>query len=123
MRKILFLTALFCVPLFSASDDDPVGKDFVVTAVRTTSPIEIDGLLNEEVWHNGNSITHFTQRDPNEGRQASEKSEVRVAYDDQALYVSAKLYDSCPDSIEARLGRRDSYDSADLFGFFVDLVL
>ena len=120
MRKILFLTALFCVPLFSASNDDPVGKDFVVTAVRTTSPIEIDGLLNEEVWHNGNSITRFTQRDPNEGRQASEKSEVRVAYDDQALYVSAKLYDSCPDSIEARLGRRDSYDSADLFGFFVD---
>ena len=60
------------------------------------------------------------QRDPVEGAAPSESTAVFVAYDDDAVYIAARLYDSAPDSILARLGRRDAGIHADEFTFYVD---
>ena len=81
----------------------------------------IDGLLNEDIWQNGNCIDKFTQRDPDEGKPGTQKTEVRIAYDDKALYIGAHMFDSNPDSIVARLGRKDDHMDADRFYFFIDL--
>ena len=70
-------------------------------AARLTEPVKIDGVLDEHVWQNGNAITEFKQRDPDEGAAPSQRTEVRVAYDDDALYVGARLHDD-----RARLDRR-----------------
>ena len=91
-----------------------------VRAARLTSAISVDGLLSEEVWKNGNAVTEFKQRDPNEGAPASQRTEVRVAYDDDAIYVGARLYDTAPESIYVRLSRRDVSVPADRFSIYLD---
>src|SRR5258707_1193237 len=91
-----------------------------VHAVRTTTPIVVDGLLSEDVWAAAPAVTTFTQRDPTEGAAPSEKTEVRIAYDDEAIYVGARLFDSQPRTIVGRLGRRDASLGADELTFYVD---
>ena len=91
-----------------------------VRAVRLATPIVVDGVLDEEVWTSAPAVTTFVQRDPTEGAAPSEKTEVRLAYDDEALYVGARLFDSHPAGIVARLGRRDADLGADEVTFYVD---
>ncbi len=111
------LTLLATAP--SATDSLP-GSKRPVTAVRTPVPIVIDGLLTEPVWSNGNAATWFRQSDPVEGAEPSQRTEVRMAYDDEALYVGARMYDTAPESILARLSRRDVSIPADRFGIYLD---
>src|SRR5436189_42057 len=53
-----------------------------VHAVRLTEPVKVDGILSEEVWRTAPPAAAFLQRDPTEGAAPSEKTEVRIAYDD-----------------------------------------
>jgi hypothetical protein len=91
-----------------------------VRAIRLTSPVTVDGVLDEPVWQSGQAITNFTQRDPDEGAPPSQRTEVRIAYDDDALYVGARLYDTAPDSILKPLTRRDTFVPGDQFALFLD---
>ncbi len=88
-------------------------------AVRSVGEIKVDGTLSEVVWHRP-GFDSFTERDPNEGTKPSERTEIWVAYDQEALYVAARMFDSSPDSIVARLARRDTKISSDYFVFYVD---
>ena len=90
------------------------------TARRAQETVSIDGRLSEEVWRREPMITELAQRSPDEGRPATERTEVFVAYDDDALYVGARLYDSRPDGIVRRLARRDGESSADAFRVYLD---
>jgi hypothetical protein len=74
-------------------------------AQRITEPITIDGRLDEAVWEEASPVTEFTQVVPNEGQPASQRTEVRFLYDDEAIYVGARLHDT--GEIRGRLGRRD----------------
>ncbi|RMG27222.1 MAG: hypothetical protein D6732_20400, partial [Methanobacteriota archaeon] len=94
------------------------GNPREVPAYRLNSPIHLDGVLNEPVWANP-GVTGFTQQDPLEGQPATEKTVVWVAYDDEALYVGIRVYDS-PDSIIARMGRRDQDLASDFIGIGID---
>jgi hypothetical protein len=82
--------------------------------------IVLDGLLSEDGWSSASAVSDFTQREPDEGAAATERTEVRVLYDDNALYVGARLYDRRPDSVLAQLARRDRGASADRFIVFLD---
>lgn len=95
------------------------GPDLVVTAVRTMEPIKVDGVLDEKVWQ-GEGYGGFIQSDPSEGSPASEKTVVRLAYDNKAIYISAQLLDSEPNKIIGLLGRRDDFVDSDWFIFAVD---
>src|ERR1700752_1779027 len=86
-----------------------------VHAVRATSAIVIDGLLEDEVWLKAPAVTAFTQRDPEEGKPVSEATELRVAYDADALYVAARMNDREPARIARQLARRDQRAEADSF--------
>ncbi len=91
----------------------------VAHAVRTTSPIVLDGHLNEPAWASAPVTSSFTQVDPEEGRPASQRTEVRVLYDDAFLYVGVRLHDSGP--VIGRLGRRDmDLGDSDWFGVMID---
>ena len=91
----------------------------VSRAVRATGHITLDGRLDERAWTEAPPTTIFTQIDPLEGQPASQQTEVRVVYDNDALYVGARLHDSGP--ITARLGRRDmSLGDSDWFGVMID---
>lgn len=86
---------------------------------RTNNKIEIDGKLDEDAWKLPGT-TKFFQQNPNQGEPASEKTEVWIAYDDDAIYIAAKLYDSHPDSILSNLSRRDYSTVADAFQVYLD---
>ena len=75
-------------------------------AVRAQTEIDLDGRLDEPVWAEAPAITDFLQEDPAEGEPGTERTEFRVAYDDDAIYIGAMLYDSAP--ITTRLTRRDT---------------
>jgi hypothetical protein len=90
-----------------------------VRAVRLAAPIHVDGVLDEASWQ-GPGMDRFTQREPSEGAEPTERTVVWVAYDDEALYVAARMYDAHPDSVRAVLARRDRWAEADRFNVWID---
>ena len=104
------------------SMEDPAGIQ-VVTATAATEAIQIDGRLDEPIWAQGVAADQFFQLDPDEGMPATERTEAIVLYDSDAIYVGARLFDSAPDSIVARLGRRDARQESDFFAVYLDPYL
>ena len=90
------------------------GPGSTILAVRVSEPINIDGILDEAVWRDTPATTGFRQRWPVDGAAASERTEVRVAFDNRAIYFGLIMYDSEPDrimrSILHREGRIDKDD-------------
>ena len=78
-----------------------------ISAVRVTAKIAVDGRLDEADWARALPATGFLQKDPDEGKPATEPTEVRFLYDDDALYVGARMFDAEPSKIAKRLTRRD----------------
>lgn len=121
--------ALLCIPAclaaslaLAAPQAPPPARPELppVRAVRATSPLVVDGVLDEAVWKGEGAYEAFTQQSPHQGDPPSQRTEVRVAYDDDAIYVGARLWDSQADSIVARLARRDSGSGSDAFMVFLD---
>jgi hypothetical protein len=79
-------------------------------AARRTHPIHLDGVLDEADWARAPVATSFTQRFPDPGKPATFQTEVRILYDDDAIYVGARMFDPHPDSIVAPMARRDPQD-------------
>jgi len=92
----------------------------VARAVRVGQAPVIDGRLTDPAWQEAPLIGGFVQHEPFEGRAATERTEVRVLFDDQALYIGAWLYDRNPESIVVGEVRRD-VDLANLDAFIVIL--
>ena len=78
-----------------------------IQAVRISGSPRVDGHLTEAVWQSAPAITNLTQREPDEGAPAIENTEVRFAYDDDALYVGARMFSRDPRAIRALVTRRD----------------
>ncbi len=93
------------------------GATLEVRAVRFGTAPAIDGQLNEDVWLHASEIAAFTQRDPNEGQPATEKTVVRLGYDDDALYVGAEMES---EKVTPLLGRRDALLQSDWFRIYLD---
>ncbi len=68
----------------------------VAAAVRTTRPVKVDGVLDDEAWRPAPVAGDFVQSEPNTGAAASERTEVRVLYDANTLYIGAYLHDREP---------------------------
>jgi len=79
----------------------------------------VDGVLEEKVWSRS-PVTGFIQSQPDDGKPASERTEVWVVFDDKALYVAARLHDREGERITRRLGRRDDWIDSDWFTVAVD---
>ena len=96
----------------------------IVTTFYTKEEITIDGILNENSWKTADVITDFTQRELNEGEKPTERTEVRLLYNDDNLYVGVWCYDNKPDKIIARGLERDfSYWLDDNFEIILDTYL
>ena len=77
-------------------------------AVRIETPLEIDGILNENIYKNLPAISDFIQNDPTEGAPATEKTDVWLLFDDDNVYVVARCWESRPERIVATEMRRDN---------------
>jgi len=80
----------------------------VIHAYRLTGSINVDGRLDEPVWQEAEAADHFTQSIPAEGEPARERTEVHILYDEGAIYIGARMYDSRgAKGVHSRLARRD----------------
>ena len=116
-RSLVLLSMLaFASPVFAQSrgvsapaQDTPnafARKSLHAVRLAGAAP-SIDGKLNEAVWSLAPAGTDFTQMKPNPGQPSAQRTEVRFAYDDDAIYVGVRLHDTRPDSVVAQLARRD----------------
>lgn len=105
--------------LAARNADPPVAQ-----AVRASGPIRMDGRLDEDAWGLAPVLAGFVQNMPREGAPASEQTQVRILYDDEALYVGARLFDRDPQAIVIGENRRDaSLNETDAFLILLDTYL
>ena len=118
---VLSALGLFAATLSASAQTKP-GSANVATALRATEVPTLDGdVLGDPAWKNAPPITSFVQEQPDEGQPASEKTEVRVIFTADTLYVGVVLYDSDPGGIIVSDARRDApMDDTDSFQMIVD---
>ncbi|MGA2407156.1 MAG: DUF5916 domain-containing protein [Bacteroidales bacterium] len=116
--KRIFSTILFIFVLLPILfGQDPEKKQY--TATMITNPPVINGVLDDEAWQSGTWAGDFTQNQPFSGRPETQRTEFKILFDDNNLYVAIKAYDTSPDSVVNRLTRRDEADG-DLVGIIID---
>ena len=81
---------------------------------------KIDGRLDDPIWQSAEFHSDFLQRVPTEGAQPGEKTEVAIAYDENTLYVGARMYCDHPDKLRMHLERRDNQGPAEQFIVSID---
>ncbi|HSB61728.1 MAG TPA: DUF5916 domain-containing protein, partial [Vicinamibacteria bacterium] len=108
-----------CLVGRAPAQDAPHGEPRV-RAERTQAAVSIDGRLDEDAWRAAPPAGGFLQRDPDQGEPATEPTELRIVYDEDALYVGARLHDREPARIGRQLSRRDAAAEADRFSLFLD---
>jgi hypothetical protein len=120
MKKRLAFTFIFLIFLIQLNAQNPVRRQ--TNAVRTEGSIKIDGTLDEADWQNVLPAKDFIQNEPAPGQAASQPTEVRVLYDNTAIYIGALLFDAKPDSILKELTLRDAINGAntDFFAVLFD---
>jgi hypothetical protein len=107
---LLLATALLCSPALAQTPITTTEVRPALQAMRIPagSAVELDGSLDDAVWARATPITQFRQQEPVEGGEPSEPTEIRVLYDDEALYIGAMLYDANPEGILAYQRQRDA---------------
>ncbi len=121
------LQAAFFLTLAAAQPDETSAWN---DAAETTRPameaalrsgdVSIDGRLDETAWRSAVPASRFVQREPVEGAEPEVVTEVRILYDDRAIYIGARMYDDQPRRIARQLVRRDERGQFDLFSVSID---
>lgn len=111
MRKFQFVLIFLTLTVINLFPQTSKRK---VIAIRTTENIKIDAKLDEKTWQTKYN-TGLIQKEPDEGKPATEETRVWIAYDDKYIYVAAQLLDSAPDSIDITVSRKDSFIPTDMF--------
>lgn len=112
-HRALFML-VFALPMAAQTPATPEHAVPSVPGVRRTSPITIDGKLDESAWAAATPITQFLQHIPDEGAAATLATEIRILYDDDALYIGARMSEPTGlAGIRAPLARRDQLLAAD----------
>ncbi len=96
-------------------------KSFHVSArgLEASSPITLDGLLDEAVWKTAEQTSRFTGYEPDFGKPARHNTIARFLYDDYGLYIGLEMLDNTPDSIFKDLSIRDDMGNADWVGIIL----
>ena len=110
---------LFCLLLLSFIG---YSQKKVLQTKFISEKIEIDGKLNENIWQTASIAKDFVMFDPDNGKPIpdNKKTEVKVVYDNDAIYIGATLYDDSPDKILKEITQRDDFGTSDVFGVFIN---
>lgn len=103
MNKIISICAIMIIPFMAFGQ----WRSKEVTAKRIDKPVKIDGLLNEPVWEQAPEVTGFIQFQPDGGEPGSEKTVVKILYNDRYIYFGFYCYDSSRGKIAASTTKRD----------------
>jgi hypothetical protein len=127
-RLLVILTVLFAgatpAPAQQAPPENDARRSMTAFRLADGESIELDGRLDEAVWSKVTPAADFIQVDPANGRPATEPTEVRIAYDNDSLYMGVTAYDSEPDRWLGFQRRRDQgLGSDDRFMWTIDTFL
>jgi len=116
--KILLTLFVTCavLPFFL----NRIAAQKVLQTAAVTGDLILDGELKEAFWQTLQAADSFTINYPNFGDPSAFETTVKLAYDDQAVYIGAVLRDVTPDSVLAILSQRDDFGNADWFGVLID---
>ena len=111
---ILFLVLLFSFTTYSQKK--------TLLAKSTTEKIIIDGKINEQSWQSAPIASDFIMFEPDNGKPISKnkKTEVKVLYDNDGIYISALMYDNEPNKIKKEITNRDVFGVSDHFSVFIN---
>ena len=98
----------------------PSSAATAVRATRTAEPPVLDGRDTDPVWATTAVIDKFLEAKPTEGAPPRFRTEARVAFDEQNLYVFVRNFDPHPDSIASHLARRDEDNPSDRITLMLD---
>jgi hypothetical protein len=90
-----------------------------INAIRVYDEISVDGYLDESAWQ-GEAYTALVQKEPAEGAEPSERTEIWIAYNDEGIFVAAKCYYADSSTCTGGIGRRDETVQSDRFWFWID---
>jgi len=107
---------LFCFLFVNFLYIHDVEAQRVANASIKVGEIVLDGKLNEIDWATADVTSDLTQYSPNPGDKSSQKTEIRILFDDEAIYVGAQMFDTAPDSILMQYSQRDQVKNSDEFG-------
>jgi hypothetical protein len=114
MKKLNLLPLLlaFYVNLFAqnAKTDISTIEKKRYSTQKLSSPIKLDGILDDKVWDAVQWGGDFIQFQPNEGKAPHQPTNFKILYDDKFLYVGYRCHDSAPDSVVKRMSRRDQFN-------------
>jgi hypothetical protein len=115
MRKILFASVLL-FSFFAYSQKKVLQTKFI------SESITIDGKLDEKTWESASEASNFIMFEPDNGKPIpdTKKTEVKVVYDNDAIYIAAILYDNEPSKILKEITKRDEFGTSDIFGVFIN---
>jgi len=92
-----------------------------MTAARRTTEITLDGRLEERAWFASTPARDFRQNEPHEGQPATQQTEVRIVFDDAALYIGARMFDTAGGrGVRTYLSRRDQQEDGDYLEIIFD---
>jgi hypothetical protein len=115
---VLFLVSL---NLLVSGVSEAAGSLAEVRAVKTETPPVMDGRLDDMVWKRGGVVSGLRQYQPRAGKPMSERTEIRVLYDADFLYLGVRCYDREPGKIASRGMERDGgVLASDYVYFFFD---
>ena len=103
-----------------AQTTSAAGPKSAVATRLPHSPPRIDGNLDDSAWSAAVPIADFVQKNPIEGGQPSERTEVRIIHDDDALYIGARMYRANPRAIRRSVTRRDGDSDAEVLTISLD---
>ena len=122
-RYVLPVALLVAGPLYAQQSPTDNVRLSATAAATTDAPV-IDGNLDDAAWAAADVLDDFVQREPMEGDPVTERTEVRLLFDDDALYVGAWLYDREPSSIVTGQTLRDAgLNDTDAFMIILDTYL
>ena len=110
VKKVTFIVVLILCASNVFAMQAPIEKRVYTAQKINPHPPVIDGILDDEIWKKNKWASDFTQWEPNEGKEPSQKTEFKITYDDKNLYVAIQAYDTEPDRIVKRVTRRDGFD-------------
>ena len=114
----LVAAALIVAGAFAPLASQPSPK--VARAARVSRAPRIDGRLDDETWKRLRPVDDLVQRQPREGAPPTERTEVYIAYDDEALYIGARLLREFPHDISRTFTRRDGFGNAERLNIIID---
>src|SRR5215813_12499729 len=117
MRTPVLLVMMLGLPVQSAALAPP---EQIAVATRALRPPKIDGILSDPVWAQAVPFSDFTQQSPDEGEKPTQRTEVRILYDNQAIYFGIRCFDTDPKAIVATSTRRDRDAFADAIWLDLD---